>query len=100
MINTKEVKDLIVKGKLEEALESLLQKTQDNQNIYAELQNEIMLLSYKYNELKRREQLNLSAKQELSVERSQISHGLLQLLDRLQNPDKLLQPGQATSSNS
>ncbi len=76
-----QIQTLVSKSKIDQALESLLafaKSTKDD-----DLFNSVILLSSRYNNLKKSERQRIISSGDADVSRAQITHGLLSLLDEI-----------------
>lgn len=75
-----DLKMMIAKGKLEEALKILLEKYKDDKD---ERVNEILLAFNKYNRNKKNSRIGLYKKEDLDLETNNLEYSLLELIDNL-----------------
>ena len=86
MSDSKSIKELIVGGDVEQAIQKLLAIIAQNFDKNKVLENDASLLGFQFKELQRKENLGLISSEEANLERNKISHAILKLADQLYDP--------------
>lgn len=76
---TQELRNQVGKGQIKQVLEKMLDMTRDDQD----LQNTVILLSQRWNSLKREERMGVIGRSEASVTNNRITMSILDLLNDL-----------------
>lgn len=80
------IRDLIIKGNVQGALDKLLDILQSSRKLHSQLRDDIIMLRTQLNDVVRKENLNLISLDEAGRERAQLQKGILDVINSLEEP--------------
>ncbi|PSR12822.1 MAG: hypothetical protein DA408_16830 [Bacteroidetes bacterium] len=80
------VRDFIIKGKIDDALQELFTILQSSSTLHGRLRDDVIMLRTQYNDLRRKENLHLISAEEAHLENAKLQKAILDVINSMEEP--------------